>query len=70
MRKTVLFVFILVAQYAYANVTLPKIFGDNMVLQREKPIPVGAGRSQVKKSRCNSTNKQKQVWQTRMVNGC
>jgi len=24
----------------FANVTLPKIFGDNMVLQRNKPIPV------------------------------
>ncbi len=25
---------------AFANVSLPKIFGDNMVLQRNKPIPV------------------------------
>ena len=24
----------------FANVTLPKFFGDNMVLQRNKPIPV------------------------------
>ncbi|MEP6596099.1 MAG: sialate O-acetylesterase, partial [Ginsengibacter sp.] len=24
----------------FANVTLPKVFGDNMVLQRNKPIPV------------------------------
>jgi sialate O-acetylesterase len=40
MRKTVLVLFILLVQYASANITLPKIFGDNMVLQREKPIPV------------------------------
>jgi sialate O-acetylesterase len=31
---------LLVARFAHANVTLPRIFGDNMVLQRNKPIPV------------------------------
>jgi sialate O-acetylesterase len=40
MRKSVLALFILLAQFSYANITLPKIFGDNMVLQREKPIPI------------------------------
>lgn len=40
MKKTVLALFILIVQCAHANITLPKIFGDHMVLQREKPIPV------------------------------
>ena len=31
---------LLAAQYCYSNVSLPKIFGDNMVLQRNKLIPV------------------------------
>jgi sialate O-acetylesterase len=35
------FVFIfLIAVSANANVRLPKLFGDNMVLQRDKPIPI------------------------------
>jgi sialate O-acetylesterase len=32
--------FLVVSCCAFANVHLPKIFGDNMVLQRNKPIPV------------------------------
>lgn len=41
MKKSLLCVAILVlTQLTYANVTLPRIFGDNMVLQRNKPIPV------------------------------
>lgn len=40
MRRTLLPLFLLLAFSSFANVTLPKIFGDNMVLQREKPIPV------------------------------
>ena len=28
------------AFHLFADVTLPKIFGDNMVLQRNKPIPL------------------------------
>ncbi len=31
---------LVLAQLAYADITLPRIFGDNMVLQRNKPIPV------------------------------
>ena len=31
---------LLVGQFAYANVTLPRIFGNNMVLQRDMNIPV------------------------------
>jgi len=41
MKKNILF---LVAFFStihlFANITLPKIFGDNMVLQRNKPIPL------------------------------
>src|SRR4028119_350972 len=40
MKKMILAIFVLVTHYASATITLPKIFGDNMVLQREKPIPV------------------------------
>jgi sialate O-acetylesterase len=40
MRKTLLVLFIFITQSSYSNISLPKIFGDNMVLQREKPIPV------------------------------
>ncbi len=40
MKKTLLVLFIFITYCSYANITLPKIFGDNMVLQREKPIPV------------------------------
>lgn len=41
MKKICLFFFsLLMFHLLYAEVTLPKIFGDNMVLQRNKPIPV------------------------------
>src|SRR5919199_585311 len=41
MKKIVLFLLTLVSTtQIFANVSLPKIFGDNMVLQRNKPIPV------------------------------
>ena len=41
MKKALLVVFILEAALSsYSNIRLPKIFGDNMVLQRDKPIPV------------------------------
>jgi sialate O-acetylesterase len=41
MKKTIaLFAFIIFVTTAFANITLPKIFGDNMVLQRNKPIHI------------------------------
>ncbi|RFS26549.1 hypothetical protein DVR12_01825 [Chitinophaga silvatica] len=41
MKKTVLLLSASLLQAAaFANVRLPNIFGDNMVLQRDKPIPV------------------------------
>lgn len=41
MKRTVLLVAVLLSSRAlFANITLPKIFSDNMVLQRNKPIPV------------------------------
>ncbi len=41
MNKICLFIIALFSCHLlYANVSLPKIFGDNMVLQRNKPIPV------------------------------
>lgn len=41
MKKTVLLVAVLLGtRMLFANITLPKIFSDNMVLQRNKPIPV------------------------------
>ena len=41
MNKIFFSLFILLAaQQSYSNVSLPKIFGDNMVLQRDKLIPV------------------------------
>ncbi len=41
MNKNFLLLFSLIVSIPiFANVTLPKIFGDNMVLQRNKPIPV------------------------------
>ena len=41
MKKIFLLSLVLVlAGHLFANVTLPKIFGNNMVLQRNKPIPV------------------------------
>lgn len=41
MKKTLaLFTAILFIATTFANITLPKIFGDNMVLQRNKPISI------------------------------
>jgi sialate O-acetylesterase len=41
MKKNILFLAtLLFVVDLFANVTLPKIFGDNMVLQRNKPIPL------------------------------
>ena len=41
MKRTLFLITVLLAsQIIFANVTLPKIFGDNMVLQRNKPIPI------------------------------
>ena len=41
MKKTIsFFLFISITLSLFANVRLPKIFGDNMVLQRNKEIPV------------------------------
>ncbi len=42
MKKTIalLFTAILFTIVSFANITLPKIFGDNMVLQRNKPISI------------------------------
>ena len=41
MRKIFFLIFILLsAQHSYSDISLPKIFGDNMVLQRNKLIPV------------------------------
>jgi sialate O-acetylesterase len=41
MKKTILlFTFAISSIALFANITLPKIFGDNMVLQRNKPISV------------------------------
>lgn len=41
MRKiTLLLALIVINTIGHANVRLPKIFGDSMVLQRDKPIPV------------------------------
>ena len=36
----ILLLILLAAQHSYSNISLPKIFGDNMVLQRNKLIPV------------------------------
>ena len=41
MKKSFLFIFsLLTFHLLFAEIKLPKIFGDNMVLQRSKPIPV------------------------------
>ena len=41
MKKTIVFLLILLLiATSYANITMPKIFGDNMVLQRNKPISI------------------------------
>jgi sialate O-acetylesterase len=42
MKKTIalLFAAIIFTVASFANITLPKIFGDNMVLQRNKPISI------------------------------
>lgn len=40
MKKLFVFIFIAFTSIAYADVTLPKIFGDNMVLQRDRTIMV------------------------------
>jgi len=41
MRKTIAFLTtLLFIASSFANITMPKIFGDNMVLQRNKPISV------------------------------
>jgi len=37
---SVLFFALILATHAQANVTLPKILGDNMVLQRERPVAI------------------------------
>jgi sialate O-acetylesterase len=41
MKKTIIFLTtIFLSSILFANVTLPKLFGDNMVLQRNKPIHI------------------------------
>ncbi|HEY8959091.1 sialate O-acetylesterase [Chitinophaga sp.] len=41
MKKTVLFLAAtMISAFSFADVRLPNVFGDNMVLQRDKPIPV------------------------------
>ncbi len=40
MKRIYTLVLLLCLQLAFANVSLPKFFTDNMVLQRNKPIPV------------------------------
>jgi sialate O-acetylesterase len=41
MKKYILLLLILISTTRlFSNITLPKIFGDNMVLQRNRPIPV------------------------------
>src|SRR5436190_10077476 len=41
MKKIFFSIFVLLlALHSYSNISLPKIFGDNMVLQRNKLIPV------------------------------
>jgi sialate O-acetylesterase len=39
-RNTLLLITLVLTAQLFANITLPKIFGDNMVFQRNKPIPV------------------------------
>ncbi len=40
MRTVLLFLFMLVINVVHADIILPKIFGDNMVLQRDIAVPV------------------------------
>jgi sialate O-acetylesterase len=41
MKKTVLLLAAtMISSMGFADVRLPNIFGDNMILQRDKPIPV------------------------------
>lgn len=41
MKKSFLsFLFVFCTAFAWCNVRLPRLFGDSMVLQRDKPIPV------------------------------
>ncbi|SEW42576.1 sialate O-acetylesterase [Chitinophaga arvensicola] len=41
MKKTVLLLAAtMISSFSFADVRLPNVFGDNMVLQRDKPIPV------------------------------
>src|SRR6266487_6322968 len=39
-KKFLLLLLLFSSVQIFANVTLPKIFGDNMVLQRNRPIPI------------------------------
>ncbi|AOC94922.1 Glycosyl hydrolases family 2, sugar binding domain [Flavobacterium anhuiense] len=40
MKKTVIFIFLLISVLANANIRMPLIFSDGMVLQRDKQIPI------------------------------
>lgn len=40
MKKNILFLFLMLGMIANANVRMPLLFSDGMVLQRNKPIPV------------------------------
>ncbi|KAF2514572.1 sialate O-acetylesterase [Flavobacterium foetidum] len=40
MKKSLVFIFLLISVLANANVRMPLIFSDGMVLQRDKPIPI------------------------------
>jgi sialate O-acetylesterase len=59
--KTLLFLFFfaLTATFSQGQVRLPKIFGDNMVLQREKPINVWGWSSPKEKVTVNFHNQNK-----------
>jgi sialate O-acetylesterase len=39
-KLIILFLLLIYCSFALANITMPKIFGDNMVLQRNKPINI------------------------------
>ncbi|WP_427875514.1 hypothetical protein [Flavobacterium sp. MMS24-S5] len=40
MKKSVMFIFLLISVLTNANVRMPLIFSDGMVLQRDKQIPI------------------------------
>src|SRR4051812_17495326 len=53
--------FLLISLYAYSNIRLPRIIGDNMVVQRNKPVKIWGWADKGETVTVNFNNQNKKV---------